>query len=884
MKSRTLLRITLVLILATQWGAGVAVMRAAGPNQTKTSSVPPDSSVLKVTREGRVADETAKREAQAGGSNEPRAVAPGFPVISHLQVSSNAGGESVVLIPTRQTYHATRIDGPPRLVLDFADTDALRARTYAVETSTLKAVRMAQFDANRHIVRVVAELTGDPLYRVENSDEGVRIVVAARNAQAPAGPGKPNPASAHSPANLRPTGLLQASPGHSTVNLAANATATLKLTSLNSTATHPEDAVIAAAPTQAQTGSNNFATSVRADKARKDSLSKSPGSRIPNPTSASAAQPVAAVVPRSVRTELNKMRDEVASSASNTASPQSSASQPRHNQDALAAPPTNVPFARIVPHTAPVAQPGANGSVSAKAAGQDHTKPDGMKGFGVRDPGVTVNRSSSGVEKRPNSSVSSSSSGNLPAPGKTAKSEPTLLASLEPPPHPALAGASAHPDSIRAAQAAQTLLTPEDQTSTVPDQLPKAPSVQGRYTGELISVNLKEVDLKDFFRLIHEVSGLNVVVDPNVSGTVTLVLDSVPWDQALEIVLKHNGLGKVLEGNVLRIAKLETLGAEQQQAAALIASREDMVPLVTVFRSLSYAKATTVATMLKGWTGGALSKRGTVVVDDRDNTLIVSDVPSQIPTIDDVLGHLDRKSKQIHIEARIIRANTNFSRELGTMLAGALTNPSTSTQMGGATGNGVSATAPSPATSGSTRSNTSQWVPTPGIPGTAPTINPASAAGFGVFAITNASSRYFIQSAITAAEEHDQAKTISAPSIVTQDNVLGEVIQGTQIPVQTEVNNTITVQYVNATLTLDVTPQVTADGNIFMTLKVQNAAPGALLPGSPGPEINTQAATTQVLVPDGGTVVFGGVKVNLAQQLRYTDPPAGRHPGGRKPV
>ena len=152
------------------------------------------------------------------------------------------------------------------------------------------------------------------------------------------------------------------------------------------------------------------------------------------------------------------------------------------------------------------------------------------------------------------------------------------------------------------------------------------------YTGEPISLNLKDVDLKDFFRLIHEISGLNIIIDPNVTGSVTLVLDSVPWDQALDIVLKNNGLGKVLEGNVLRIARLQTLTAEQEGVTKLAAARMDAAPLVTVFRPINYAKATEIATLLKTWTGGgALTRRGTVLVDVRGNTLIVSDVQSRYP-------------------------------------------------------------------------------------------------------------------------------------------------------------------------------------------------------------------------------------------------------------
>jgi len=411
---------------------------------------------------------------------------------------------------------------------------------------------------------------------------------------------------------------------------------------------------------------------------------------------------------------------------------------------------------------------------------------------------------------------------------------------------PAPAPPSETPESLRAEHAAR-LLTPGKEASplaaqgTPPGSVSPAGEEKPKYTGEPISLNLKEVDLKDFFRLIHEISGLNIIIDPNVSGNVTLVLDSVPWDQALDIVMKNNRLGKVLEGNVLRIARMETLTAEQESTTKLAAARMDAAPLVTVFQPINYAKATAIATLLKSWAGGgALSRRGTVLVDERANTVIVSDVQTQIPIIQSIISKLDRKAKQVLIEARVVLATADFTRQLQSALSGTLHNPSGSTLVGGTTGlNGIVKTATTPP---------------------AQTITTGGASGFGAIAITNAGARYLINDVIAAQEERDQAKTISRPTIVTQNNVLGMVQQGTQIPVQTTINNTITVNYVDATLRLDVTPQITDDGNIFMMIKVTNASVGALVV-SAAPNINTQQATTQVLVPDGGTVVFGGITV-----------------------
>jgi type IV pilus assembly protein PilQ len=422
------------------------------------------------------------------------------------------------------------------------------------------------------------------------------------------------------------------------------------------------------------------------------------------------------------------------------------------------------------------------------------------------------------------------------------------------------------PEAVQAAKAARTLAGSSEAVSAAPlGQAPAAAQEQPKYTGEPISLNLKDVDLKDFFRLIHEISGLNIIVDPNVTGSVTLVLDAVPWDQALDIVLKNNRLGKTLEGNVLRIARVDTLTAEQEAAAKLAAAREEAQPLVTVFRPMNYAKASTVATMVKSLVGGgALSRRGNILVDERTNTLIVSDIQTQIPVIESIIARLDKKAKQVQIEARIVYATADFSRDLGVALSAGYYNKSQTTNTGAASG--------TPSTTVTTSIPSSGGIPAPTI-----SMTPAAATGFGAIAVTNVGARYFISAALAAAETRGQAKTISRPTIITQNNVPGTVMQGTQVPIQTTINNTISIQYVSAALTLRVTPQVTEDGNIFLDINVDNATLGAVYVAA-NPTIDTQRATTQVLVPDGGTVVFGGVTVTARSRTATQVPLLGSVP------
>ncbi len=408
--------------------------------------------------------------------------------------------------------------------------------------------------------------------------------------------------------------------------------------------------------------------------------------------------------------------------------------------------------------------------------------------------------------------------------------------------------------------------------------------VGSKYTGEKISLNLKDVDLKDFFRLIHQISGLNIVVDSNVTGTVTVALDDVPWDQALDVVLMNNGLDKTLEGNVLRVARLDTLSAQAESRAKLAQAQAASSQLVTVVRYLKFASAADVnlnstssggsggqtqggvtgltlipgvATILKTMALSILTRRGTVVADPRNNAVVVSDVPSQIPVIEGVIDKLDHKARQVSIEAQIVLTTSDVVHQIQGSLTNFLRNPSGSVTGGGTTSNGASAQGTPPASQSGAPVSTY-----PTSSGTnLPTITQTPVTGFGAYALSAQSAKYLISAALAAAETNNKARTISAPTIVTQNNIPGSVLQGTQIPVQTTVNNTVTTVYINATLTLLVTPQVTDDGHIFLNILVQNNSPGPVISGTSSPEINTQAATTQVLVSDGGVVVFGGIKV-----------------------
>jgi len=453
---------------------------------------------------------------------------------------------------------------------------------------------------------------------------------------------------------------------------------------------------------------------------------------------------------------------------------------------------------------------------------------------------------------------SSKSASQFPLPSQVTQS-PAVLATPAPAPVPARsesAQQAAQQAVQQASTAAATVAT--EQAANASAGGAQAP---GRYTGEPISVNLKDVDLKDFFRLIHEISGLNVVLDPNVKGTLTIVLDEVPWDQALDIVLQNNGLDKQLNGNVLRIATKETLKKEAETARDLQKAQAEAVAPVTVTRVLSYAKAATMKDTLKKF----LSSRGDIFSDDRSNQLVIRDIPSVIPTIDNLIRQLDRKSQQVEIEARVVSASRSFSQDIGVQWGFAGTTTSGRSIFGGVSAVGVSPVTtgtaiPQPPLVSSSGSGSSTGGSLP--------LNVNLGAGVPTSGIYfgHRSPNFAVDLFITAAETKGVGKLLSKPKVITQNNEKATVKQGTKIPIQTTINNTISVQYIDAVLRLEVTPQITAEGTVFMDVLVENTQIDNGIPRVQGiPALDTQSAETKVLVADGGTVVIGGIIVTQQQ-------------------
>jgi type IV pilus assembly protein PilQ len=425
------------------------------------------------------------------------------------------------------------------------------------------------------------------------------------------------------------------------------------------------------------------------------------------------------------------------------------------------------------------------------------------------------------------------------------------LPSINQPPFATHASLAAEPAAINAAlqqqqqQPAQT--TPAGTTVSVSGPTSNN-CTTGRYTGEPFGMNFKDLDLKDFFRLIHEISGLNVVLDPSVKGSVTIVLDDVPWDQALAIVLDNNGLACTLQGNVLRIATLETMKTEAESRRAQQDAQALAVPKQTITRYLSYGHARDAATVVKKF----LSARGDVVADERSNALIIEDIPSVLPKVEELIRMLDRKTPEVEIEARVVASTRTFARDIGTQLGAGF--GSGNSAVGGAT-------VPSPI---DISGLVPRFITAPGDNKSIPLFSnlPATGPTSGI-EFTTATNGFRLDFILTMAESRGLLKILSRPHIVTQNNISALIKQGSRIPVvtQAQLGGPPTVTYVEAFLRLTVVPQITADNTIFLSVDVENTVPDfSRVSGSQlNPTLNTQQATTQVLVSDGGTVVIGGV-------------------------
>ncbi|MBW1980433.1 MAG: type IV pilus secretin PilQ [Deltaproteobacteria bacterium] len=374
---------------------------------------------------------------------------------------------------------------------------------------------------------------------------------------------------------------------------------------------------------------------------------------------------------------------------------------------------------------------------------------------------------------------------------------------------------------------------------------PAAPAAQGsppvvqvrsldkKYTGEKISLDLQDVDVANVLRLLADVTGKNMVIDPSVKGKVTLKVERVPWDQVLDLVLKINGLDKVAEGNVILVATSEKIKKQREAKVAAIkaeqerlAAARDLGEITTEYLQVNYASAEDVA----GQIDKIRSEEGRISVDERTNLIIYSDYPKRIENARDLIAQLDRPTPQVMIESRIVEASTNFSRDLGIDWNASYTINSLTNRLGA-----------------------------PQVIDAAVSAPVASIGTLGVNFTRMGTNLFELDLRLSALESEGEVRLISSPRIFTLDNVKASIQQGEQIPYPQQSEDGISTAFVAATLSLDVTPHITPDDQVRMEVKAKNDFADFSRTVNGVPAINTREATTELMVGSGNTVVIGGI-------------------------
>jgi type IV pilus assembly protein PilQ len=389
------------------------------------------------------------------------------------------------------------------------------------------------------------------------------------------------------------------------------------------------------------------------------------------------------------------------------------------------------------------------------------------------------------------------------------------------------------------------------------------------YTGEKLSLNFQNVEVRAVLQVIADFTDLNFITSDTVTGNLTLRLKDVPWDQALRLILDTKGLDLRKEGNVVRIAPRDEILTKEKLALESQAQIADLEPVQTESFQLNYSKADQIVTLLRAGgnatTGGGqsiLSKRGTTSFDARTNTLFVQDTPSRLEQVRQLIRKVDVPVRQVMIEARIVEASDTFSRNLGVRLGTVdrIGNNNLGDSLPGNSTNRVTVGGQLNATGFLT---TQIATPIPTIDQTYNVNLPASGIGGanpGVFSVIlfNESLSRFLNLEVSALQADGKGKIISSPRVITADQVEATIETGTEIPYQQASSSGATsISFKKATLSLKVKPQITPDDNVIMTLDVHKDSPGANT--TAGPAIDTKQITTEVLVQNGGTVVIGGI-------------------------
>ena len=388
---------------------------------------------------------------------------------------------------------------------------------------------------------------------------------------------------------------------------------------------------------------------------------------------------------------------------------------------------------------------------------------------------------------------------------------------------------------------------------------------EDEFSGERLTLNFQDIETRAVLQIIADISGLNLVVSDTVGGNLTLRLQNVPWDQALDIILRTKGLAMRQTGNVMLVAPAEEIAAREQADLQSKQEVQELAPLRSEFIAINYAKASELASLLRSEGTSLMSSRGNVSVDERTNTLLVMDTDDRLEDIRRMVRLLDIPIRQVLIEARIVVANSDFTKELGARFG------TTAVRSHG--DSGIIGTSGSMTASDIMAASAIGNVGTTGqpFPVQIPTGNPADrlnvnlpvagAAGRAAFAILG--SDYLVDLELSALQAEGRGEVVSSPRVLTANQREGSIQQGVQIPYQeSSASGATTTNFQEAVLSLTVTPQITPDNRVIMDLEVNNDTVGSQVPSATGgfvPSIDTRSIVTQVLVDDGETVVLGGI-------------------------
>jgi type IV pilus assembly protein PilQ len=396
-----------------------------------------------------------------------------------------------------------------------------------------------------------------------------------------------------------------------------------------------------------------------------------------------------------------------------------------------------------------------------------------------------------------------------------------------------------------------------------------APQKKG-YTGRRITLEFHDIEIRNLLRLIADVSKKNLVVADDVGGKVTVSLRNVPWDQALDLVLKSKGLGREDLGEIIRIAKLEEIAKEQEAAAKAAEARRPLIPLKVRLIPVNFARAADVAGRVKD----VLSERGSVSTDERTNVLIVKDIQEALVRAEGLVRNLDTEIPQVLIESRIVEASSNFQKQVGVQWGG---NATMSQAFGNPTGLAFPNIAAGAGAAGGGPTTGTAAVPQYAVNLPA-AIGQGSGGGIGLV-FGSAGGAFNLNLRLSALENSGVVKTISAPKIATIDNREATIGQGISIPFSQTSASGVNTTFIEAKLELKVTPHVSADGSILLKIKATNNAPNPQLTGANGqPSISKREAETEVLVKDGETTVIGGIYTRQAANRRAEVPFFGKIP------